>query len=126
LDTEFLPLVAMLYRSVKYKQHSLDSVFAALADPTRRAIAERLAEGPASMTELAAPFDVTLPAIVKHLAVLEHAGLVEHEKDGRVRYFALVPGQLHTVADWLERYGSFWRGRFDELHRYLDTGRDSA
>ena len=116
----------MLYRSVKYKRHSLNAVFAALADPTRRAIAERLAEGPASVTELAEPFDVTLPAIVKQLAVLEHAGLVEHEKDGRVRYFALVPGQLESVAAWLEHYGSFWRERFDGLHRYLRAERESA
>ena len=116
----------MLYQSVKYKRNSLDAVFAALADPTRRAIAERLAEGPASMTELAAPFDVTLPAIVKQLAVLEHAGLVEHAKDGRVRYFALVPGQLDSVVDWLQQYGSFWRGRFDELHRYLDARHGEA
>jgi DNA-binding transcriptional ArsR family regulator len=97
---------AMLYRSVKYKQNSLDAVFAALADPTRRAIAERLAEGPASMTELAEPFDVTLPAIVKQLAVLEHAGLVAHKKDGRVRYFTLVPGRLDSVAQWLEHRAS--------------------
>jgi DNA-binding transcriptional ArsR family regulator len=116
----------MLYRSVKYKQHSLDAVFAALADPTRRAIAERLAEGPASVTELARPFDVTLPAIVKQLAVLEHAGLVEHEKDGRVRYFALVPERLDRVADWLQRYGNFWRERFDGLHHYLRAERDTA
>jgi DNA-binding transcriptional ArsR family regulator len=114
----------MLYRSVKYKPHSLDAVFAALADPTRRAIAERLAEGPASMTELAAPFEVTLPAILKHLAVLEHAGLIEHEKDGRVRYFALVPSQLDGIAEWLRHYGSFWRERFDELHDYLDRERE--
>jgi DNA-binding transcriptional ArsR family regulator len=116
----------MLYRSVKYKQDSLDAVFAALADPTRRAIAERLTDGPASVTELAEPFDVTLPAIVKHLAVLEHAGLVEHEKDGRVRYVTLVPEQLDSVADWLERYGSFWRERFDDLHRYLGSEREAA
>jgi DNA-binding transcriptional ArsR family regulator len=96
----------MLYRSVKYKPNSLDAVFAALADPTRRAIAERLAEGPASMTELAEPFDVTLPAIVKQLAVLEHAGLVAHKKDGRVRYFTLVPGRLDSVAQWLEHRAS--------------------
>jgi DNA-binding transcriptional ArsR family regulator len=116
----------MLYRSVKYKQNSLDAVFAALADPTRRAIAERLTEGPASMTELAEPFDVTLPAIVKQLAVLEHAGLVAHEKDGRVRYFALVPEQLESVADWLQRYGNFWRDRFAGLHDYLRAERDAA
>jgi len=109
---------------VKYKQRSLDAVFAALADPTRRAIAERLVEGPASVTELAEPFDVTLPAIVKQLAVLEHAGLVEHEKDGRVRYFTLVPEQLDSVADWLERYGNFWRERFDGLHSYLRGERE--
>ncbi len=108
---------------MKYKQRSLDAVFAALADPTRRAIAERLAVGPASMTELAEPFDVTMPAIVKQLAVLEHAGLVEHEKDGRVRYFALVPEQLDAVAEWLQHYGEFWRERFDGLHRYLRAER---
>jgi DNA-binding transcriptional ArsR family regulator len=116
----------MLYRSVKYKRNSLDAVFAALADPTRRAIAERLAAGPASMSELAEPFDVTLPAIVKQLAVLEHAGLVEHEKDGRVRYFALVPDPLDAVADWLRHYGEFWSDRFDGLHRYLRAERETA
>jgi DNA-binding transcriptional ArsR family regulator len=116
----------MLYRSVKYKRNSIDAVFAALADPTRRAIAERLAEGPASVTELAQPFDVTLPAIVKQLAVLEHAGLVEHEKDGRVRYFTLVPGQLDSVADWLQRYGDFWRERFQGLHRYLRVEHETS
>ena len=116
----------MLYRSVKYKRNSLDAVFAALADPTRRAIAERLAEGPASVSELAAPFDVTLPAIVKQLAVLEHAGLVAHEKDGRVRYFTLVPEPLESVAGWLESYGEFWRERFDGLHLYLRSERGTG
>jgi DNA-binding transcriptional ArsR family regulator len=111
---------------VKYRQSSLDAVFGALADPTRRAIAERLAAGSASVSELAQPFDVTLPAIIKHLAVLEHAGLVEHEKDGRVRHFSLVPAQLDGVADWLERYGHFWGERFDGLHRYLRSDREAA
>lgn len=111
---------------MKYRRNSLDAVFAALADPTRRAIAERLAEGSASVTELAGPFEVTLPAIVKQLGVLEHAGLVEHEKDGRVRYFTLVPGQLESVADWLERYGSFWRERLDGLHRYLRAEHETS
>ena len=104
---------------MKYEQSSLDAVFGALADPTRRAIAERLAAGPASVSELAEPFDVTLPAILKHLTVLEHAGLVEHRKDGRVRYFTLVPAQLGGVAGWLEHYGNFWSERFDALHQYL-------
>ena len=78
------------------------------------------------MSELAEPFDVTLPAIVKHLAVLEHAGLVEHEKDGRVRYFSLAPAQLESVVDWLDRYGGFWRERFDGLHQYLRRERDAG
>jgi DNA-binding transcriptional ArsR family regulator len=111
---------------VKYRENSLDAVFAALADPTRRAIVERLAEGPASVTELAEPFDVTLPAIVKQLAMLEHAGLVEHKKDGRVRFFTFVPGQLDSVAEWVEHYGQFWRERFDGLHRYLDADSDAS
>jgi len=111
---------------VKYRESSLDAVFGALADPTRRAIAERLAAGPASVSELAEPFAVTLPAIDKHLAVLEHAGLVEQEKDGRVRYFSLVPEQLDGAADWLERYGHFWRESFDELHRYLRSERKAG
>jgi DNA-binding transcriptional ArsR family regulator len=81
--------------------------------------APRKVAGPASVSELAEPFDVTLPAILKHLAVLEHAGLVEHKKDGRVRYVTLVATQLDGVADWLEHYGSFWSERFDGLHRYL-------
>jgi DNA-binding transcriptional ArsR family regulator len=109
----------MLYQMVKYRQASLDAVFGALADPTRRAIAERLAEGPASVTQLAEPFEVTLPAIVKHLAVLEHAGLVEHRKEGRTRYCSLVPERFDPAAQWIERYRGFWRERFDGLHRYL-------
>jgi len=116
----------MLYRSVKYEHHSLDAAFAALADPTRRAITERLSHGPASTSELAEPFGVTLPAIVKQLAVLEHAGLVVHQKDGRVRTFTLVPEPLDAVADWIERYGRFWRERFDGLHRYLSSGGEAA
>jgi DNA-binding transcriptional ArsR family regulator len=109
---------------VKYTHASLDAVFGALADPTRRAIAERLAEGPASVTELAEPFAVTLPAIVKHLDVLEHAGLVERRKEGRTRYCRLVPAQLRDATEWLEHYGGFWRARFDGLHRYLEGERE--
>jgi DNA-binding transcriptional ArsR family regulator len=115
----------MLYRMVKYQPSSLDAVFGALADPTRRAIAERLVEGPASVSELAAPFELTLPAIVKHLAVLEHAGLVEHRKEGRIRYCSLVPEQLDVAAEWIEHYSAFWRERFDGLHRYLREERDA-
>ena len=111
----------ILNQVVKYGQ-DLDAIFGALADPTRRSIAERLSKGEASVSELAEPFDVTLPAIVKHLAVLERAGIVENWKEGRTRYCRLVPGPLDRASDWIEHYTSFWRDRFDGLHRYLDQG----
>ncbi len=85
----------------------LNAVFHALANPTRRGMTERLAQGSASVSELAEPFEVTLPAIVKHLAVLEHAGLVEHRKHGQVRRYRLVPEPLESVSDWVERHTSF-------------------
>jgi DNA-binding transcriptional ArsR family regulator len=104
---------------VKHQSSSLDAVFAALADPTRRAITERLAGGAASVTELAEPFELTLPAVVKHLGVLEHAGLVEHWKEGRTRYCRLVPDQLDRAAAWIDQYRTSWRARFDGLHDFL-------
>jgi len=115
----------MVYQVVKYESANLDAVFGALADPTRRAITERLAEGPASVTQLAAPFDVTLPAIVKHLAVLEHAGLVEQRKEGRTRHCSLVPDRFDEAAEWIERYRGFWRERFAGLHQYLRQEQDA-
>ena|SRR5438876_11113784 len=99
----------------------LGAVFAALADPTRRAIAERLSEGEASVTELAEPFDVTLPAILKHLHVLEEAGLLEHRKAGRVRYCRLVPGALDEAEQWLAYYRRFWTQRLAGLHKHLEA-----
>ena len=105
---------------VKYSSSDLDAVFGALSDPTRRAIAERLSAGAASVSELAAPFEITLPAVVKHLAVLENAGIVENWKEGRTRYCRLVPGPLDRAADWIGHYTAFWHDRFDGLHRYLD------
>jgi DNA-binding transcriptional ArsR family regulator len=104
---------------VKYKQASLDAVFAALADPTRRAIAERLAQSDASVSELAAPFDLSLPAVTKHLGVLEHAGLIEHWKEGRIRYCRLAPERLDEAAAWITRHRAFWRERFAGLHDHL-------
>ena len=94
----------------------LGAVFAALADPSRRAIAERLCEGEASVTELAEPFDVTLPAILKHLRVLEDAGMLEHRKAGRVRYCRLVPGAFDEAEQWLGYYRRFWTQRLARLH----------
>jgi len=105
---------------VKYPE--LDTVFAALADPTRRAILERLAEGEASVTELAEPFadEMSLPAISKHLRVLETAGLIQREKQGRVHRLQLRPAPLKDAAHWLAYYRQFWDEQFDSLADYLD------
>jgi len=92
----------------------LDTVFLALADPTRRAILERLAHGEASGTELARPFSISVPAISKHLRVLEHADLILHRKDGRTHRFRLAARPMKEAADWLEQYRQFW-----EEHRSL-------
>ncbi|HEU4612076.1 MAG TPA: metalloregulator ArsR/SmtB family transcription factor [Kofleriaceae bacterium] len=100
---------------------NLDTTFAALADPTRRAILARLAEGEASVTELAAPFDMSLPAISKHLKVLERAGLVLRGRDAQWRPCKLDPRPLQEVADYLESYRRFWEDSFDRLDDYLKT-----
>ena len=103
----------------KHERGSLDAVFAALADPTRRAIAERLARGDATVSELAAPFDLALPSVTKHLAVLEHALLVEDWKEGRERHCSLVPEPLDRAEAWIAEHRAFWRERFTGLHEYL-------
>lgn len=105
---------------VKYSQASLDTTFAALADPTRRAILARLAEGEASVTELAGPFRISLPAVSKHLRVLERAGLLARERDGRVHRCHLVTEPLKDAAEWIARYQRFWEERLDALAEYLD------
>ena len=98
----------------------LDRTFEALADPTRRAILERLAAGEASVTELAAPFDMTLPAVSKHLKVLERAGLVARSRDRQRRPARLEAGPLRDVAEWTERYRRFWEESYDRLEEYLE------
>src|SRR5688500_8107074 len=103
---------------------ALDSTFAALADPTRRAILARLALGEATVGELAQPFAVSLPAISKHLRVLETAGLMAREKDGRIHRCRLVAAPLHAAADWLLFYHRFWDGSFDSLAAYLSKAPD--
>jgi DNA-binding transcriptional ArsR family regulator len=100
-------------------QERLDAVFGALSDPTRRAILAKLAKGESTVTELAAPFDMTLPAVSKHLRVLESAGLLEREVDGRVHRCRLHPQPLADAATWLEHYREFWEGQFDALTDYL-------
>ena len=99
----------------------LSVILQALADPTRRAIIERLARGPASVSELALPFGMALPSIVAHLHKLEAAGLITSEKDGRVRTCALQPQALAPVHDWLQDQRVLWDSRLDRLETYLQT-----
>ena len=96
-------------------EERLDRTFAALADPTRRAILARLAKGEASVTELAEPFDMTLPAVSKHLKVLQQAGLVARGRERQWRPARLDPEPLKEVAEWVERYRGFWGERYDRL-----------
>ena len=97
----------------------LSLTFAALADPTRRAILARLAQGEASVTELAAPFDLSLPAVSKHLKVLERAGLIERGREAQWRPARLRAGPLKEAADWVGHYRRFWEESFDRLDDYL-------
>lgn len=100
----------------------LDRTFAALADPTRRAILARLGEGQASVGELAEPFDMSLPAVSKHLKVLERAGLIERRKDGRTHYCRVNAAPLRDADEWLARYRAFWEGSLDSLAHFLADG----
>lgn len=99
---------------------ALTSTLAALADPTRRAILDRLAHGEATVTELAAPFAVSMPAITKHLKVLERAGLVTRSRSAQSRPCRLRPEGLRVAADWLERFRALWEARLDRMTAYLD------
>jgi DNA-binding transcriptional ArsR family regulator len=98
---------------------ALDAVFAALADPTRRAIVRRLAGGEASVTELSEPFEMSLTAVAKHLRVLSDAGLVEQRKQGRVRRCRLAAEPLREAHAWIGEYGRFWEGQLDSLAGHL-------
>ncbi len=97
----------------------LDATFSALADPTRRAILARLASGEASVSELAEPFDMSLPAVSKHLKVLERAGLIARGREAQWRPCRLEAGPLKDVSDWVENYRRFWDESFDRLDDYL-------
>ena len=99
----------------------LSTTFAALADPTRRAILARLAAGEASVGELAAPFAMSLPAVSKHLRVLERAQLIRRRKDAQWRRCALRPDGLRAAADWLDQYERFWTESLDRLAQYLNS-----
>jgi len=107
-------------------QDRLDSTFAALADPTRRAILARLSLGEASVTELAGPFAMTQPAISKHLKVLERAGLISRDRDAQRRPSRLVAKPLAEASEWLERYRQFWETSFRRLDGLLDEWKATA
>ncbi|HEY7403126.1 MAG TPA: metalloregulator ArsR/SmtB family transcription factor [Candidatus Angelobacter sp.] len=98
---------------------SLSNTFAALADPTRRAILARLATGEASVTELAEPFDMSMPAISKHLKVLERAGLISRGREAQWRPCRIQPQPLKDISDWVEEYRKIWEQRLDRLDEYL-------
>ncbi|MCB1389891.1 MAG: helix-turn-helix transcriptional regulator [Rhodobacteraceae bacterium] len=97
----------------------LDALFQALADPTRRSLLSTLARGPASVSDLAQPYDMALPSLMGHLRKLEDAGLIETHKDGRVRTCAIVPEAFAPVRGWLDEQRSIWEGRLDRLEDYI-------
>lgn len=101
------------------QQDRLSATFAALADPTRRAILARLASGETSVTEIAEPFDMSLPAVTKHLKVLERAGLISRSREAQWRPCKLEAKPLQAAADWVEQYRRFWEESFDRLEDYL-------
>jgi DNA-binding transcriptional ArsR family regulator len=104
---------------VKYSEKPLDSVFAALADPTRRQVVNTLASGSLPVTELSRPFPMSLPGFMKHLRILEEAGLIKQEKEGRVVSCTLSAGPMRDASEWLARYREFWEQRLDALARFL-------
>jgi DNA-binding transcriptional ArsR family regulator len=101
--------------------YELDQVFHALADPTRRRLMAKLSQGEATVSELAAPFEMSLPAVSKHLVVLERAGLLNRRIDGRVHYCSLRPEALANASDWMAFYEQFWKDRLGRLAQWLST-----
>lgn len=106
-------------RIVSASTRPIDGVFRALSDPTRRHVLERLSRSPASVSDLAAPFDMALPSFVEHLRVLEGSGLVRSRKTSRVRTYHLAPKRLRLAEDWLVRQRALWERRLDQLDDYL-------
>ena len=105
---------------VNYNHEALDNTFAALSDPTRRAILARLAGGEAQVSELAEPFGISLPAVSKHLKVLEKARLIQRRKSGRIHRFTVNPEPIVTAKSWIERYQHFWEQQLDALGDFLE------
>jgi DNA-binding transcriptional ArsR family regulator len=106
---------------VKYKTASLDDTFSALADPTRRRLLERLSHGQVCVTDLAKPFSISLPAISRHLCVLEKAGLLKRRREGRTHHIELNAAPMRAVANWVGEYRRFWEGSLDALAAYLEN-----
>lgn len=104
-----------------YQSTTLDSLFQALSDPTRRAILARLSDGPLTVSALAAPFDMALPSFMAHLNKLETSGLIETRKTGRLRYCALRPDALGPARSWMDDQRALWTARLDTLETYLDS-----
>ena len=113
-------LLPILNHMVKHSSSQLDRTFAAMADPIRRTILARLQRGVATVTELASPHAVSLPAISKHLRVLERAGLIDRTKEGRIHLVRLVARPIQDAHEWLESYRQFWEGQLDALGNYID------
>jgi DNA-binding transcriptional ArsR family regulator len=111
---------------VKYTAKTLDRTFGALADPTRRRILAHLARGDRCVTDLARPYAMSLPAISKHLRVLEKAGLLRRRRHGRVHEMKLVAQPLREAAQWVEEYRKFWEGSLDRLAAYLEKTKEKA
>jgi DNA-binding transcriptional ArsR family regulator len=111
---------------VKYASPALNRTFAALADPTRRRILQRLAGGNRRVTDLARPYSMSLPAVSKHLRVLEKAGLLRRRRYGRVHEMQLEAKPLKQAAEWVEEYRKFWEGSLDRLADYLEKTGEAA
>ena len=108
---------------VKYTSGSIDATLSALADPTRRAIIERLEYSNYSVLEIAKPFQITLPAISKHLKVLEKAGLIERQRKGTTHIIKLIARPMKNAAEWLNHYSIFWEGQLESFSKYLNNKR---
>lgn len=108
----------------KQNDAQLDAVFSALADPTRRRILGRLLGGPASAGELGQPFAMTPPAVSKHLRILEQAGLVRREREGRIHRLSLDASPLRTAGEFIDQYRAFWEDTLEQLARYLESDED--
>jgi DNA-binding transcriptional ArsR family regulator len=110
---------------VNYSENNhLDRVFFALSDPTRRAIIERLTQEEMTVKNLAEPFEMSLPAISKHLRVLETAGIVSQRKEGRFRYYHLNPCSMQSATEWINHWSRFWTASFSNLERFLEQEED--